>query len=65
MDVERVAPFNVLHPVYPEIPIAYKPNKRIEIENRFELALLINKFQVNSSFFRKESRAKRMAQPKN
>lgn len=43
MDVERVAPFNVLRSVYPEIPIAYEPtNKHIglRIEDRLGLALL-------------------------
>lgn len=44
MDVECIAPFNILCSVYPEISIGYKPiNKHIElkIKDKFELALLI------------------------
>lgn len=49
MNIERVAPFNVLRSVYPEISIAYEPTdkcKELKIEARLELALLI-KFKTN------------------
>lgn len=52
MNIERVAPFNVLRSVYPEISIAYKPTDRcieLKLEDRLELALLIKfkTFKIN------------------
>lgn len=42
MDVECIAPLDVLRSVYPKIPIGYKPmNKHIELKNEDKLMLVL------------------------